>query len=174
MTPTRTNFLNDGRGFQSEIIATSQGYRNAGIATLAKVDPPVRVLGGGKFRKVIFMANPFCDFHGAWTAHHGRSLCIEAKAIDEGRLSVGGSGKFTESQWTAMKAWRRAGAACAVLWRRKGEVRLFTAERLLEEERLGSKSVVFDSGLPVGRGMGTIIWDFLPVLEAQIWPSKIS
>ena len=36
----RTNWKNDGRGFQDELKLTAEGYRRAGIAKLEKVDPP--------------------------------------------------------------------------------------------------------------------------------------
>ena len=168
----RTNWKNDGRGFQDELKLTAEGYRRAGIAKLEKVDPPTRMVGGGEFRKVIFLANPFLDYVGVWTAHHGRALFIEAKSVEVGRLKINTSGGVSTTQWAAMMGWRRAGAACAVLWRRKGEVRLWTPEMLLEAEATGDKSVVFETGLLVRQGKGTLIWDFLSVLEAAIWGQK--
>ena len=167
----RTNWKNDGRGFQDELKLTAEGYRRAGIAKLEKVDPPTRMVGGGKFRKVIFLENPFLDYVGVWTAHHGRALFIEAKSHESGRLPINASGGVSTTQWAALMAWRVAGAAVAVLWRRRGEVRLWTPEMLLAEDTLGHKSLVFEGGLIVPQGrFGE--WDFLPVLESAIWPAK--
>jgi hypothetical protein len=168
----RTNWRNDGRGFQDELKRTAEHYRRQGIAKLEKADPPTRLVGGGKFRKVIFLANPFLDFVGVWTAHHGRALFIEAKSHESGRLPINTSGGVSTTQWAALMAWRAAGAATAVLWRKAGEVRLWTPEMLLAEEALGHKSLVFEPGLLVRQGQGPLIWDFLPVLEAAIWGQK--
>lgn len=168
----RTNWRNDGRGFQAEIAMTTQTYRARGIATIAKTDPPTRVVGGGLGRRIIYMENPWLDYLGVWTAHHGRALLIEAKAVD-GRLPFKASGGLSETQWIAMKAWRRAGAACCLLWRQKGRVCLYTPERLAEADAREDLSLCFEDGLPVPQGEGMAIWDFLPVLENAIWPQEI-
>jgi len=169
----RTNASNDGRGFQSELERTNLGYEQRGIAVLQKVDPPVRILGGGRnVRKVIFMKNPFNDYIGTWTARYGRALFIEAKSTQTERLQFNGSGNFTIDQWTAMKRWRRAGAACALLWQVGGRVRLWLPEALLAAERAEERAISFESGLPVPRGLSNIVWDYLPVLQGALWPVK--
>ena len=169
--PARTNFRNDGRGFQSEITATADAYEQRGIARLKKADPPVRVFWKGGKQQVIFLANPWPDFIGTWTKHGGRMLCVEAKSIESGRLKVDASGGLSSTQWSAMKSWRRAGAACCVLWRRRGEVRLYTPEMIQDALASGDRSLVFDAGLPVPQGQGMIIWDFISVLETALWPA---
>ena len=118
---------------------------------------------------MIFLANPFLDFMGTWTAHHGRALFIECKSHESGRLGIASSGGISATQWAALKSWRRAGAACAVLWRQKGDVRLFTPEMIAKAEAGGAKSLVFVEGHLVFQGQGRVIWDFLKTLEVAIW-----
>lgn len=165
-----TNWRNDGRGFQKELEATMEAYRVKGIAKITKVDPPVRVFFKDRKQIVVFLKNPHLDYVGTWTARHGRMIAIEAKASDSHRLGFNSSGGLNSEQWASMKAWRHAGAAAALLWRNKAEVRLYTPEMLLSAEKLEAKSVQFESGIPVKQGVGMILWDFLAVLESQIWP----
>jgi hypothetical protein len=165
----RTNWKNDGRGFQAELVMTCEAYLKRGTAKIVKVDPPTRVVGGGAARKVIFMHNPFLDFVGCWEAHHGRAIMIEAKAHDSGRLGIDAGGGLTSTQWSSLRSWRKAGAVCCVLWRRKAEVRLFLPEKIQDELDSGGRSLTFESGLPVAQGAGEVIWDFLSVLEKAIW-----
>lgn len=170
-TTTRTNAKNDGRSFQKEIEHTCGGYQSRRIATLRKVDPPTKVVGRTQeTRRVFFMANPFLDFVGVWTARHGRALFVEAKSTSTHRLPFARSGGITEEQVSSIKTWRIAGAAACVVWQFNGRVVLLTPEKLMEAERLGLKSITFDSGIPVPRGEGWLVWDFLPVLEKAIWP----
>ena len=167
--PLRTNFKNDGRGFQSEIAATAEAYERLGIARLQKVDPPVRVFWKAGRQQVIFLANPWLDFAGTWTAHHGRALFVEAKSIESGRLKIDADGGLSPTQWSAMKSWRRAGAACCVLWRKAGEVRLYTPEMIQAALADGDKSLVFQAGIAVPQGQGMVIWDYLSVLESELF-----
>jgi hypothetical protein len=89
---TRTNWRNDGRGFQKEIEQTCGAYQNRRAATLRKVDPPTRVIGTAAARRVIFRPNPFLDFAGSWTARHGRAIFVEAKSTSTHRLPFARSG----------------------------------------------------------------------------------
>jgi hypothetical protein len=164
----RTNRSNDGRAFQKEIEMTCGGYQSNRVATIRKVDPPTRLIGGGKTeRRVMFLPNPFLDFCGTWTARHGRALFFEAKSTGTHRLPLG-SGGLTETQQNAMHVWRRACAATFVIWQWSGRCCLFTPEMFPVD---GARSLVFENGLPVPRGTGSIIWDFLPVVAAKIWPA---
>jgi len=168
----RTNIRNDGRGFESEIEQTNLAYERRGIASLNKVVPPMRVLGGGK--RVIFMKNPYLDFLGTWTAQHGRAIFVEVKSTSDRRLRFNSTGGFNIDQWNSMKRWRRAGAACCLLWESIRMVSLWTPEMLLEREIAEDRSLSFDSGLLVERGLGNILWDYLPVLERAVWGAKNS
>lgn len=176
---TRTNWANDGREFQKEIELTAGAYNARRIAYLRKVDPPVRIVWpfdpkqGRKVQRVIFQTNPFLDFVGVWTARGARALQIEAKSTASHRLAFNGDAGFKSSQWGAMKTWRNAGTACALLWRWAGRVVLFTPDQLLAVEASRAKSIRHEDGLPIPRGLGPVVWDFLPVLEAAIWPRVV-
>lgn len=168
----RTNWKNDGRAFQKSIALTGLGYDQAMIATLAKVDPPNFIVGTGQLRRVIFKANPFLDFIGVWTSRHGRMLMVEAKSTATHRLPLNRSGGITTEQLATIYRWRYAGAAVAVLWIWNDRVVLFTPEMLRAANTRGDKSLVHEDGIPVPRGTGRIVWDFLPALAAAIWPPK--
>ncbi len=168
----RTNSKNDGRGFQLELESTAAGYQTRGLARFEKVDPPARMMGGGPSRRVIFMKNPFLDFIGVWSKRGGRMLAFEAKSTANHRLAFNNDNGLTSTQWAAMKSWRMAGAACCLLWKHADAVVLFTPEMLQAAQARGDKSLVFESGIAIGRGEGRIIWDFLPVLEAILWPAN--
>ncbi len=174
----RTNRGNDGRQFQSEIETTCGAYHKRRVAVLRKVDPPVRIIWpfnpktGKNEQRVIFQANPFNDYIGVWTARGGRALFIEAKSTSTHRLPFDGeSGGFKRAQWNAMKTWRLAGAACCLLWKFGNRVVLFTPEMMLAAEATAAKSLQFENGIPVPAGEGMLIWDFLPTLERQLWPT---
>lgn len=169
-TAARSNWKNDGRAFQKAIALTGLGYDQAMIATLAKVDPPNFIVGSGDARHVIFKANPFLDFIGVWTARNGRALLIEAKSTATHRLPFNRSGGITTEQLTTINRWRHAGAAVGVLWMWNDRVVLFLPEMLRAANTRGDKSLVHEDGIPVPRGTGRIVWDFLPVLENAIWP----
>ena len=169
MTALRTNWKNDGRAFQEELRLTAGAYAARGIATLEKVDPPTRIFGRGGDQKMLYMTNPFLDFVGIWSARGGRLLMVEAKSTQDPRLQFNGGGNFTEKQWNAMKRWRVAGAACALLWQHAGRVSLFPPEALLIAETAGARSILHGEGWRVPRGEGAIVWDFLPVLAAACW-----
>ena len=122
--------------------------------------------------RVIYQPNPFLDFIGVWTALGGKPLFIEAKSTSGHRLSFGSGGGFSEGQWSATHRWRSAGAACALVWEFDERVVLFTPELLLVAQASGAKSLKHEDGLPVARGVGAIVWDFLPVLEQANWPKR--
>lgn len=166
----RSNHFNDGRAFQADIETTLNAYRARGRADLRKVDPPSRLVGTGAQRHVIFMANPFLDYVGAWTERHGRTVIIEAKSTREHRLRLARDGGLTAEQCDTLARWRKAGAAAAVLWRHAGTVTLWTAERVWQEIGFGKASLVHEEGVPVPQGVGTLLVDFLPVLAAELWP----
>lgn len=168
----RSNRSNDGRSFQKEIERTCGAYHSRRVAVLRKCDPPTRLVGSGAQRRVLFMANPFLDFVGTWTTHHGRALFIECKSTGTHRLPFARSGGITAEQVSTIKTWRLAGAAAAILWRFNDGVVLITPEDLLEAERTGAKSLTYASGRYVPRGEGNVLWDFLPVLEVAIWGAR--
>lgn len=177
--PQRTNRGNTGKAFEKEIEVTAGAYQSRRTATLRKVDPPVAIIWpfnpktGKKEQRVIFKKSIWTDFAGCWTARHGRALFIECKSTSTHRLRVGGdSGGVTSEQVGALRTWRMSGAAVCVLWQFNGSVTLWIPEVISECLARGDKSVTFESGIPVPRGEGSLIWDFLPVLEETLWPKQ--
>lgn len=174
--PLRTNRSNTGKVFEKEIETTAAGYHNRRIAVLRKVDPPVRLIyyfdktTQTKKTRTIFMANPFLDFVGIWSARGGRMLLVEAKSTATHRLPLNRDGGLTKEQVATIKTWRIAGAAVCVVWQWAGKVCLWTPEMLRAAEDQGDKSLEFEAGLSVERGEGNVVWDFLPVLAKSIWP----
>ncbi len=174
-TPQRTNRKNDGRAFQEDMQRTFEAYAKRGIATVSKVDPPVRVFWlpdkatGRKTQRIIFQKNPWLDYSGCWTARHGRALHIEAKAISKHLLRLNHDGGIKESQIAAMYRWRRAGAAVALLWRFEGNIHLFTPEMIQAALATGAKSLKFEDGLETLCDEGYC--DFLYTLEKALWPA---
>lgn len=173
----RTNRSNTGKEFEKEVELTCGVYHSRRIACLRKVDPPLRVMWipdkanpGKKRQHVIFLKSNWLDWAGCWIARNGRMLLIEAKSTSSHRLPFKRHGGLTEEQVATIRTWRLSQAAVCVLWRWNDRVTLWTPEMLGSAEARGDKSLVFESGLPVARGEGNIIWDFLPVLEAAIWP----
>ncbi len=170
---SRTNAKNDGKSFQREIEITAGAYQNRRKLVLRKVDPPARIFGRTQAeRRVVFLSNPFLDFLGCWEERQGRALFVECKSTATHRLPFKRSGGLTEEQLSTIKTWRLARAAVCVLWRWNGRVTLWTPEMLVAAEAAGAKSLVFADGKPVGAGEGKILWDFLPVLAAALWPKQ--
>ncbi len=173
-TPARTNRGNDGREFQKELEMIAGAYQSKRVAMFRKVDPPVRLIyyvdkaSGEKKTRPVFMTNPWLDYAGTWTAHSGRMLIIEAKSTSTHRLPFNRHGGLTIEQVATIKTWHYAGAAVCVVWLFNGRVTLWTAPMIIEAEGRADKSLVFESGLPVPPGPGSLIWDFLPVLERAL------
>lgn len=172
----RANASNDGRPFEKEMEITAGGYHSRRKAVLKKVSPPTRIVfyrdekTGEKRQRVIMLENPFLDFVGVWTERNGLALMIEAKSTSMHRLPFNGDKGFHAGQWAAMKTWRLNGAATALVWKFNGSVCLYTPEMLLEAERLAVKSLAHENGISVPPGEGTVLWDFLRVMESRFWP----
>lgn len=165
----RTNRSNDGRGFQSEMEATFAAYHRRGMARAVKVDPPTRVVGSYRAREVIFRANPFLDYVGVWKDNGGQMLCVEAKSTQRPRLPINRDSGLSAAQFKAMGEWKQMGAAVCLLWQCNTEVRLFTYDSLYAwQESAAAVSIEFSQGIPVPRGVGKVIWDFLPVLDEAL------
>lgn len=143
----RTNRSNTGKSFEAELAIHFRVLESRRILRLRKVDPPTRILGGG--RKVITLANPFLDYVGVWTAGGGRAIFLEAKSTAEHRLPINRSGGVTEAQFEALQAWDSAGGVAAVLWRYGARTTLWSAEEILSAANLGAKSLQFEHGTPV-------------------------
>jgi len=149
----RTNRFNDGREFQTAVQAQLQDYQFRSIMRLKPVSPPTRIIGGGAFRKIIFLANPFSDFIGCWTKGGGRLVLIECKSTAEARLPVGGSGGVTETQWNELQHWNNANAVAFVLWYLRSEPGAYflTVPMIKAALATGRKSARPEDGEPVVR-----------------------
>lgn len=110
------SLTNTGKSFETRLQTTFDAYRNLRVMDVRKVEPPCKIVGTGRFRKVIFLENPFLDFTGVWTERSGRSLHFEAKSTAGNSLSVGKTGGVTARQMDALRDWTNAGAIAGVLW----------------------------------------------------------
>lgn len=107
---------NTGKTFEKVLTHVFYAYRSTGIMDVRKTDPPVKVVGTGGRRQVIFMDNPWVDFLGAWKERSGRMIALEAKSTATNHLAVGKTGGVTARQWQALTDWSAAGAVCGILW----------------------------------------------------------
>lgn len=162
---------NQGRAFQNEITRTAEIYEQKGLLRLAKVDPPMRIVGTGHARKTIMLDNPFLDFHGAWRERGGRALCIEAKSTEKPTLGLCQSGGITENQWRNLQSWAGNGAACCVLWGYRGETRYVPLQAIAAQLRAGIKHLKWDNATVVPRGLGFVFFDWLQTLR-EYHPEK--
>lgn len=161
----RRNHLNDGRGFEDLFERTCDAYLHSRTLRLSKVEPPVKVIGGGKVeRRVIFLENPYLDYLGAWTERGGRSLMIEAKCTsgpDGGKLPIrdDSSLKLRQVEW--LKRWHCAGAAVGVVWNwtERGSVFLPIGliDSIIKAER---RHIKFEEGDKIEQGVGFVLLDF--------------
>ena len=155
-----SNAFNDGRSFEKSLEMIHGIYERQGRATVSKVEPPVRVLGWGPARKVIFLENPFCDFTGVLTELGNRPCHFEAKSTSEPILPCQERSKFSRTQREALARWRAAGAATWLLWEMGGKVRIFFHNMILTG-LAARRSLVWDDGLDVPAGLGYVYYDWL-------------
>lgn len=139
----RTNRGNTGKTFEHELELIFSSLEARRIARIRKVDPPVRIVGGGFARRTIFLPNPFLDYAGV-RYESGRAIFLEAKSTATHRLPIGRSGGVTEEQVRSLRAWARAGAFVGVLWRYKAST-VFISMKLLDAcLDWGDKSLRFE------------------------------
>lgn len=162
-----SNQANDGRSFEKDIVRHCQIYAEQGHGYFQKVEPPVRVIGWGPNRKVIFLENPFLDFCGVLCQHGGRACHFELKSTSEPTLHCGEKNGFHRRQREALSEWRRHHAAAFLLWEYNFQVRIFF-ECMIAAGMEERKSLVFDDGLKVPAGNGFLFWDFLAVLPYHL------
>jgi penicillin-binding protein-related factor A (putative recombinase) len=158
---------NDGRHFEKDLQTICSHYADRGTALIQKVEPPVRVIGWGPQRKVIFLENPFLDFTGVWTAEGGRAINFEAKSTSEPVLQCGEDKGFSKSQRDALVAWRDAGAVTFLLWEYQGSVRIFF-QCMIDAGLVERRSLYWENGLVVKPGTGFVFWDFLAMAKTYI------
>lgn len=154
-----------GQGFQTRLESIFAGYRKAGIADIEKIDPPVKIMGGGKFRRVIFMENPWLDFGGTWSQQGGRAIFIEAKSTEKDRLSLGSG--VSDNQIKALRRWTKSGAVAGVAWLHSNQIKIIPAIELLSAWDAGAKSIRWQHLPAVERGLGLIEFDILGALAER-------
>lgn len=164
------NHANDGRAFEEIFKKTCAAYFQSRVLRLTKVEPPVRVLGWGPNRKVIFLENPFSDWIGTWTERGGRMLMIETKSTSEPRLRMSEDGGLSINQIEWQKRWHFAGAAVGIVWEWRtsdlGHSAVFVPiGRAWEIWKSGRRHIKFEEGDPIHQGQGFALVDFLPNLR---------
>lgn len=165
---------NDGRSFQEQIVTTLRCYESDGEMRVKKIDPPVRVMGFGAKRKVIFLNNPFPDFGGVWTKEGGTAIYFEAKSTSEPQLRIDQDSGLTTKQVDLLRNWMNAGAVTFVLWEWKNVgVKLIPAgvvAQRRDQARAGEQYKYLawqEHESWVKQGEGFRLVDFLPALRQQ-------
>ncbi len=155
---------NSGKRFETVLTHIFDAYRSTGIMDIRKTDPPVKVVGAGGRRQVIFMDNCFVDFMGAWKERSGRMLALEAKSTAENSLSVGKTGGVTARQWRALCDWSAAGAACGILWECPAGV-FFVCLGNANEAIKSGKRLKPENGIRLQPGKGFVFFDVAAALR---------
>lgn len=155
---------NDGRRFQALLDMICLEYARRGIADIRKVDPPVRVMGGG--RRVVFLANPWLDYHGVIAG--GRAVAIEAKSTSAPILSIvaedsKNSGIQHHQQASALRL-EAMGAAVAYLWQYNDAIRIITPS-MVAAQLTKRKSLRWCDAHKIPAGPGLIFADFVACLQ---------
>lgn len=154
-----------GKNFEDRLQEVADAYAARYWLRLRRVFPPARILGGGKFRRVIFTENPHLDFCGSWTERQGRMIQIEAKSTAKPKLPIMvETGGLRRKQSEAIFDWHRAGACVFLLWECGGVVRFFTVKQLWSACDAvaggGRKHIRHETGAEVKPGNG-VEFDFL-------------
>lgn len=160
------NASNDGRTFEDAFLKTADAYFNARILRLSKVEPPVRVVGWGEKRKVIFMENPFPDWTGVWTERAGRSLMIETKSTCEPKLAMKEKGSLSANQIEWLKRWHHSGSAVGVVWEWMNHGAVFIPiGQVVGIWQSGRRHIKFEECQPIRQGRGFVLFDFVENLR---------
>lgn len=168
------NKADPGRAWEKELDATHDAYAAVGRLRMRKVEPPTRTIGTGRFRRVIYLANPFLDYLGTWPDAAGRMVIFEAKSTAVPVLAIDTeSGGLTRAQCNAMHHWSQSGAIAFLLWQWRGNAGGVTLwpEAVLRAAVLsarsgGRKSIPWGAGgLPVKQALGRTLHDYLAVMQ---------
>src|SRR5579862_1167264 len=152
---------NTGKPFEAHLLEIASIYENRGILSLVKSDPPVRVVGFGPARKVIFLRNPFVDFVGVWKERNGRAIFLEAKSTADPSLDLDHDNGITDTQIKSLKRWSNAGAAVGVLWECQGSVKFISLDSITRRLMANLRKIHFHQAEPVGQGEGFVMFDFI-------------
>lgn len=101
-----------GEGHETALDAQHAAYARAGLAYIARVPTPMRVLGAvsGGVCRAAFAARSTVDYLG--TMRGGRAVALELKARAGKRLAAA---DLPEHQWAALRAVQRLGGLALVL-----------------------------------------------------------
>lgn len=161
---------NSGKPWEEMIQTSADVYERQGFLRLSKVDPPTKMVGPGR---VIWLKNPFLDFVGSWTERQGRALMLEAKSTKDPTLKLRQKDNgVTEDQLWAIDRWHRSGAVTGVLWHVRDKAMYYLSPMALASALIeGRRNVGVDDGVRFTQGVGMVLADFLPALDA-VWAVK--
>lgn len=154
---------NDGKDFEREFERVAGEYHFRQKLTLEKCDPPTRIVRG----QIIYQANPFLDWVGAWTERAGRALFIETKSTTDPSLPMSESGKLTRKQKDMLIRWHHSGAAVGVVWQVLNPAAVFfiPVGQIKTAWDAGRRSIRADECQPIKQGMGFVTFDFIENLR---------
>jgi penicillin-binding protein-related factor A (putative recombinase) len=156
----RSNAKNTGRSFEREMELTCTGYEQQHIATISKVAPPTRTVGGGRNMRAIYLANPFLDMIGV-IHKSGQAICIEAKSTSSHLLPIGSENGLTAKQCASMERWETGGALVVLVWQFNHQVVVIRSpQRKIPHPARSLRFEDFKDSI-VPRGQGYIVYDFL-------------
>ena len=158
------SFTNSGKPFEKMLEHVFDAYRACGIMDIRKTDPPVKVVGTGVRRQVIFMDNPWVDFLGSWREKSGRMIALEAKSTATNHLAVGKTGGVTARQWQALTDWSSAGAAAGIIWECPAGV-FFVPLGQAAKAANNRCRVTPEFGIKLPPGKGFVFWDVAAALR---------
>lgn len=159
-----------GSAFESLVEQHWFAYNEQKVCKVEKVDPPTRICWKGRTAIPIQLENPFLDYIGTWTERGGRMLMIEAKTTLDPRLPFDvKTGGLKIEQCESMKRWQAAGAAVAILWQHRDEIRLVLPVHIEEAEWQQRRSIKWDEAYQLRRGRGFLIFDWMSKLR-EIYP----
>lgn len=168
MIKRNRNRFNEGQAAQIAVEKTAEAYKQRGVLRLAKAEPPTKAFGRGINRRIIYLANPFPDFVGAFTEQGGRMLALEVKSTIEPKLCA-----ISENQIDWLVRWHQSGAAVGVLWEWRGQGWTFVPVGLLKQIwDSGRRHIKFSEGDPILPGQGWVILDFAANLRRWYPPEK--
>lgn len=158
----RATKKNDGRGFQTMLENLFAEYERLGTAAISKVDPPVKIMGWGARRKVIFQANPWLDYAG--TLAGGRAIHIEAKSTAGPTLAIlaedsNGSGIKHTQQTSAMRHLRMGAAVFYLWWNTAADDMRIVTPNMVAAQLATRKSLRWMDAHRIPYGPGRLIYD---------------
>lgn len=143
---------NSGKAFEAMISDLFRTMEIRKLAFMRKTDPPVKVMGAGANRRVIFLENPFLDYIGTIFSERRTvnwvPIAVECKSTSVHTLPMGLETKLTKKQIDNMRIMGDHGIGCFLFWSYDYRYRLFTRPFILKMYDSGAKSLKFEDGEP--------------------------